>query len=89
MPTTKRNPRIEPLRLSPRSAAIRLDVHYDTVHELITRGLFTVIAPLGRGQGKRIYVPRDEVDAYALGGEEALKELRYEKQKNRPARRGS
>jgi hypothetical protein len=86
MPTTKRNPRIEPLRLSPRSAAIRLDVHYDTVHDLIARGLFTVIAPLGRGQGKRIYVPKDEIDAFALGGEEAVKELRYEKQRKARAK---
>lgn len=83
MQTTKVKAKVEPLRLSPRSAATRLDVSYDYVHDLVAAGIFTVIAPRGRGRGKRTYLLREEVDAFGVGGEEAVRELRYRKSKGR------
>lgn len=83
MPPTKAREKIEPKRVKPRTAATRLDLHYDTVHDLIASGIFTVIAPRGRGRGKPTFLLLEEVDAYAVGGEEAVRELRYGKSKRK------
>src|SRR5690348_4385373 len=71
---------VKPIRVPPRVAAKMLSVHYDTLHDLITKGLFTVIAPHGRGMGKRIYLMTDEVEKFAVTGSElAVRELRLQK----------
>lgn len=67
---------VTPLRVKPADAAAQLAIHYETLRDLIGRGLFTVIAPKGRGVGKRVYLLPDEVEVYAVGGEDALREYR-------------
>lgn len=80
MNQTKTKTDVKPIRVPPRAAATMLSLHYDTVHDLITRGVFTVIAPNGRGMGKRIYLHTDEVERYAVTGDElAVRQLRIEK----------
>lgn len=69
-----------------------LSLHYDTLHDLITRGVFTIIAPNGRGMGKRIFLHTDEVEKYAVTGDElAVRNLRIEQgrlEPEQPKRRG-
>lgn len=71
----KRKPR-PPLRLSVTSAGEILDLAPTAVRDLIHNGTFTVLAPNGRGRGKRLYLLPDEVRAYATGGREAVEKLR-------------
>lgn len=71
----KESPR--PLRVSIREAARMCSVSYGTIHSEVQAQVFTVIAASGRGRGKRVYIPTDEVDAYAFGGPDAVKSLRY------------
>jgi hypothetical protein len=52
---------ITPIRITPPMAAKMLSIHTDTLRELIATNLFTIIAPNGRGRGKRIFLFTDEV----------------------------
>lgn len=70
---------VRPLRIPLGEAAARLCSGLDHVRDLIHSGVLTVIAPNGRGRGKRLYVLPDEVEAYALGGREAVERLRAAK----------
>jgi len=71
---------VERVRVTPATAARMLDVHYETVRDLITKRVFTVIAPNGRGPGKRYFLLADEVQVYGETGDElAVRELRAQK----------
>ncbi len=81
---------VERIRVTPATAARMLDVHYETVRDLITRGVFTVLAPNGRGCGKRMFLLADEVEKYAVTGDElavlALREAKGRVKDARPRR---
>lgn len=70
-----------PLRMKPRTIAVYLDTGYDTVLDLIHRGIFTTFDNGKRGLGRRIHVPTEEVQAYASGGEDAVREMRAKKKR--------
>ena len=70
---------LKPLRYKLGEAAQLLNVHYETVRDLVTKGVFTVIAPKGRGVGKHIFLHPDEVEIYGLHGEDAVREHRIKK----------
>lgn len=68
---------VRPVSVSPSTAARMLDLHYDTVRDMIHRGVFTVLAPEGRGKGKRIYLPTAEVELYgSTRDEQAVRDFR-------------
>lgn len=73
-----------PLRLTPAQAAQKLNIHYETLRSVMTREVFTVIAPRGRGVGKRVFLYPDEVEVYATGGEHALRDHRVRKGRLKP-----
>lgn len=80
-------PEVAPLRVTPRMAAQMLCVHYETVRQLITRGVFTIVAPNGRGPGKRYFLLADEVTRYGETGDElAVRDLRARKGRLKPRR---
>jgi hypothetical protein len=64
------------LRVSIATAAAMLDVHYETLRDVVSRGVFSIIAPKGRGLGKRIYLYPDEVAAYVGVDELAVRSVR-------------
>lgn len=66
----------KPLRYKMTEAARMLRIHYETLRDLVKCGVFTVIAPKGRGVGKHIYLHPDEVELYATDGEDAVREYR-------------
>ncbi len=71
---------VTPIRVTPSMAATMLSLHHDTVYELIATGIFTVIAPNGRGSAKRIFLFTDEVTRYAETGDPlAVRTLRADK----------
>ena len=65
----------KPIRVTPRKAAELLSIHYETLRGLIRVGIFTVVAPYGRGVGKRTYLLMSEVEAFGREGVEAVKAL--------------
>ena len=74
--------KIEPVSVNPATAAAALDMHFETFRDLMTRGVFTVLAPNGRGIGKRVFIPFDEVKLYGETRDElAVKELRHSKRR--------
>jgi hypothetical protein len=75
------NPR--PVRLSPKQAAVVMNIHPSTVRKLVSQNLFTIIPFRAgeRGVGKRYYLHPDEVEIYATQGEEALREFRARKKR--------
>lgn len=79
---------VEPVSVSPKTASLMLDLHYETVRDLITREVFTVLAPKGRGLAKRIYLHTDEVKRYGeTRSEDAVRELRIQKGRLKPRRK--
>lgn len=57
-----------------------LDLSYDKVLDLIDRGVFTVLAPYGRGRGKDLFILTDEVELYGkTRSEQAIHDLRSQK----------
>jgi len=78
-PLQRRKASIDPLRVKPQTAADRCDVAYEEITRVVAEDVFTVIAPHGRGPGKPYWLFLDEVDAWAVGGKEGVRELRYKK----------
>lgn len=78
---------VDPIRVSPRSAARMLSLSYETVRSLINSGTFTVIAPKGRGPGKRVYLLPDEVRVYGTDGTDALRDMQKVAKKNKAVNR--
>lgn len=70
---------IEPLTVKPTVAARRASVSYGEIIRAASRDVFTIIAPHGRGVGKPYWLFLDEVDAWAVGRDAAVRELRYKK----------
>lgn len=80
---------IVPVSVSLKTASRMLDVAYDTVSDLVKRGVFTALAPKGRGRGKRVFIPTAEVELYgATRDEKAVKEFRKSKAKAQHQRAG-
>lgn len=74
------NSRVHTISVGMPTAARMLDLHYDTVHEMVSRDVFTVLAPNGRGAGKRVYLFTDEIERYGETRDElAVRALRVEK----------
>lgn len=75
MPRAKARDRVstelKPLSVTPVVAARMLGIHYETIRDLLARDVFTVLAPKGRGVGKRVFIPTDEVELYARTRDEA------------------
>lgn len=57
----------EPLRVTVRDAAERLDVCAETVRRLIRSGTLRGIYPRGMGPGKPVYLDAGELEMYARG----------------------
>jgi hypothetical protein len=58
---------ILPVSVTPRTAALMLDVSYDHFRKKHLRPgeeTFTVLRPYGVGVGKRCYIPTDEIEVY-------------------------
>ena len=72
---------VKPIRMKPRSAAAYLDVSYNTVLDLVHRGILTPIENGKRGHARRIHLLTEELDVYAAGGVAALKEHQARKRK--------
>lgn len=70
-----------PVSVTPATAARMLDIHYDTLRKgLMDRDVFTLLRPHGRGAGKRVYIPTDEIEVYGLTRDElAVRDLRASK----------
>lgn len=66
----------KPLRLSVTTACEMLDLAPSAVRALFENGTFTCLAPHGRGRGKRLYLVPAEVEAYAVGGRDAVEKIR-------------
>lgn len=81
----KRPCNVKPLRVSPNVAAVMCCVSVWHIHSEIRAGVFSVIAPKGRGFGKRIYLRTEEVEAYANGGTESVAALRAQHGKSKTA----
>lgn len=71
-------PQPKPVRIRYADALGVLQVSRPTLDRLVRRDLFTVIAPGGRGRGKRIYLLPDELEVYGTRGEDALRAYRAE-----------
>lgn len=67
---------IQPLRLSMKTAAVKLGLTSEGVRGLVQAGVLNPLTPNGRGRGKRMYLLPAEVEAYALGGLEGVVEYR-------------
>lgn len=74
---------IKPLRYSPKQVAALLNVDVITVRKWIKDGRFDALHPNGKGQGKRIYIRTDELEAYVEGGWNAVNKLRAAKAKKK------
>lgn len=73
---------VEPVSVTPRTAAKMLDLAYDTVRRLVDSEVFTRISSSHRGVGKRYYLHTDEVRLYGeTRSEDAVKKLRQEKRR--------
>jgi hypothetical protein len=81
--STKDRHGLKPVRMKPRTAAKHLDIGYDSMLDLIHRGLFTVFDNGKRGRERRIHVPTEEVEIYGAKGEEALREHRAKKKRTK------
>lgn len=79
MTLTAAEPR--PLRLPLPEAARMLRLTPDYLRRLTHEGVFTLVRPNGSGAGKRIYLLPAEVEAYAVGGADAVAELKSQKAK--------
>jgi hypothetical protein len=66
----------QPIALSIAKSAVRIGVSYSTIYKAVAKDVFTVIAPLGRGEGKPVSLYVDEVDAFLHGRDEAVIALR-------------
>jgi hypothetical protein len=74
---------LKPIRMSPDQAADYIGgigAAYIR-NKLIPAGVFTPIRPFGFGKGKRVYLLTEEVEAYAYGGEQAVKDLRSKRKR--------
>ena len=84
---TNPDPGEKSIRVTPNQAAELLSCHPATVRKLVGEGLFSVI-PSRRGErgvGKRYFLLREEVEVFAEGGEEVLREYRAKKKSARKA----
>jgi hypothetical protein len=72
-------------KVRPSAAADAIGVHYETVRQLVARGVFTPYRPQGFGPSRPVWLYRDEVDAYAAAAkagrepEDAVLKLRLRK----------
>ncbi len=64
------------VRVPPKTAARMLSLALASFNDLMSRDLFTVIAPRGRGRGKRLYLLTEEIEIYGTRGEDALRNFR-------------
>lgn len=72
-------PPIEPKTVPFREAMERTRLSRSTLDGMIDRGVFTILAPQGRGIGKRLYFRTDELNVYAeTRDEEAVRKFREE-----------
>lgn len=62
-------------------AAQRVGCSYETMRLRVSKGVFTVVRPLGVGRGKQAYLFDDEVEAFTKGQEPAVQELRRLREK--------
>lgn len=57
--------RIEPLRYTPRQAAVALGVEPMVVYRMVADGRLKGVRPNGKGRGKRLYITADSLKRYA------------------------
>lgn len=69
----------KPFRVKPNEASEMLSIGVQTLRQHMKEGIFTVIAPKGRGVGKPTFLLTEEVEIYARGGPDALREHRAKK----------
>jgi hypothetical protein len=72
---------LPPFRHTIRRAAEMLSISPKTLYQEVSAEMFTVIAPDGRGMGKRIYLYHDEVEVFAFRGRAGLLAFRLEKRR--------
>jgi len=65
-----------PIRVKPREAARMACVSVNYLrNKLMPQGIFTVLRPYGYGPGKPTYLLYEEVVAYALGGQQGVRDV--------------